>query len=360
MLLVTALTNLMLILSGALWCVMPHFSRPSIFFGVTIAPESATGPQARSILLRYRISVALSTLAAAAIGIVLQQVKPGLGIAVPVFLQLAAALSFWISANRQARDLAQPAPASRSISLQPRSPSLPGGWLFLLGPLVILGLAAWYLHSNWDSIPERFPIHWGMDGRPNRWTQRNFAGVYGVLLIGFISNAVVTAIAYSIVFKTRQISASGPSADRETRFKRNTYLFVMLIVYSTSVLFAVISTRPVWAAEPAALGAGVWAMILLPLLISVGFVAYAFRTGQGGARTIPPAETAPVGDGTPDECWKFGGNVYYNPNDPALLVEKRVGYGWTFNFANKLSWILMLFLLVGPLIVIVMLQLSNR
>jgi uncharacterized membrane protein len=27
--------------------------------------------------------------------------------------------------------------------------------------------------------------------------------------------------------------------------------------------------------------------------------------------------------------------IYHNPNDPALLVEKRMGIGWTFNFANK-------------------------
>lgn len=51
-------------------------------------------------------------------------------------------------------------------------------------------------------------------------------------------------------------------------------------------------------------------------------------------------------DGTPDECWKLG-QIYYNPNDPALMVEKRFGVGYTLNFANRLSW-----LLVGLLILI--------
>jgi uncharacterized membrane protein len=51
-----------------------------------------------------------------------------------------------------------------------------------------------------------------------------------------------------------------------------------------------------------------------------------------------------------------GGAFYYNPNDPALMVEKRVGYGWTFNFAHKLSWIILALLLVGPLVVILLVR----
>jgi len=44
---------------------------------------------------------------------------------------------------------------------------------------------------------------------------------------------------------------------------------------------------------------------------------------------------------TPNECWKA--NIfYYNPNDSALFVEKREGLGYTFNFANRWSWGLLL------------------
>ena len=46
------------------------------------------------------------------------------------------------------------------------------------------------------------------------------------------------------------------------------------------------------------------------------------------------ADSAPVGDRTPDVCWKLG-IFYFNPDDPALFVEKRFGIGWTVNFANS-------------------------
>jgi uncharacterized membrane protein len=37
--------------------------------------------------------------------------------------------------------------------------------------------------------------------------------------------------------------------------------------------------------------------------------------------------------------WGF---IYYNSHDPKLIVPKRFGLGWTFNFAHKTSWIFLL------------------
>ncbi len=41
----------------------------------------------------------------------------------------------------------------------------------------------------------------------------------------------------------------------------------------------------------------------------------------------------------PDEGWK--GIFYSNPEDPALLVPKRFGIGWTLNFGNPWSWVVL-------------------
>ena len=50
-------------------------------------------------------------------------------------------------------------------------------------------------------------------------------------------------------------------------------------------------------------------------------------------------------DPTPTECWK-GAVFYYNPNDAALFVEKRDGWGYMLNFANRWSWALLLLLVL--------------
>jgi uncharacterized membrane protein len=42
---------------------------------------------------------------------------------------------------------------------------------------------------------------------------------------------------------------------------------------------------------------------------------------------------------------------YYNPDDPALVVEKRFGIGWTLNFGNRWCWVLVPALALVPFII---------
>jgi len=54
--------------------------------------------------------------------------------------------------------------------------------------------------------------------------------------------------------------------------------------------------------------------------------------------TSQPQSTSPYPDNRDnDQVW-VGGIFYVNPNDPRLLVEKRSGLGWTFNFAYPIGW----------------------
>jgi len=48
----------------------------------------------------------------------------------------------------------------------------------------------------------------------------------------------------------------------------------------------------------------------------------------------------PAGDDTLDRYWKLG-VFYWNPDDEALLVEKRFGIGYTLNFGRPASWVIL-------------------
>ena len=50
-------------------------------------------------------------------------------------------------------------------------------------------------------------------------------------------------------------------------------------------------------------------------------------------------------DRTPDRCWKAG-IFYVNPADPALFVAKRLGIGYTLNFGNPWSWVVLAFIIL--------------
>jgi len=96
---------------------------------------------------------------------------------------------------------------------------------------------------------------------------------------------------------------------------------------------------------------------LTPLLLVVvaGTTVMLIRMGQGGSRIMPvDASKAVTGDRTPDSAWKLG-QFYYNPDDPATVVEKRFGIGYTLNFGNRKSWLIMLAML-APVTLIAMLR----
>jgi uncharacterized membrane protein len=74
---------------------------------------------------------------------------------------------------------------------------------------------------------------------------------------------------------------------------------------------------------------------------------------SGGVRNIF-AEPLPNGrclDATPDAAWKAG-LLYFNPADPAVFVETRMGVGWSLNFANVWSWVFLAFALAVPMLVL--------
>jgi len=71
-------------------------------------------------------------------------------------------------------------------------------------------------------------------------------------------------------------------------------------------------------------------------MLLFGVVFWMFRVGQGGQRAVPAtARQNTRRDATPDDAWKIGGLFYYNPSDPAVWVEKRVGLGYTLNIGNS-------------------------
>ena len=42
-----------------------------------------------------------------------------------------------------------------------------------------------------------------------------------------------------------------------------------------------------------------------------------------------------------DDGWRAKGLLYFNADDPTVWVRKRVGWGWTLNFARGESWALL-------------------
>ena len=67
---------------------------------------------------------------------------------------------------------------------------------------------------------------------------------------------------------------------------------------------------------------------------------------------------APIGKRPPDEAWH--GFFYSNPNDPALLVPKRYGMGYTLNFGNRWAWPLLAIILLMAVLPILLIGVTTH
>jgi uncharacterized membrane protein len=103
-----------------------------------------------------------------------------------------------------------------------------------LPPFLILLLSGAYLRLREDSLPARWPVHWGTDGRPNGWSERNFIGIYGSLLLGAAIVALIIGIRFIIA---RQGSAAAAPDKRDslnvalTALDRSAWLIAIIFSY---------------------------------------------------------------------------------------------------------------------------------
>ncbi|MGC4106188.1 MAG: DUF5808 domain-containing protein [Thermomicrobiales bacterium] len=116
-----------------------------------------------------------------------------------------------------------------------------------------------------------------------------------------------------------------------------TVSILLLVQYVIAMLFSALAV--IIAAIPAA-ESGTWVAIFSTAgtAAMLGIVLVMLLRYQSIA---PAVGGAPVGDGTADAHWKLG-MIYYNPDDPALWVEKRFGIGYTTNMARPAAWLLLL------------------
>jgi len=326
-----------LLAMGALGHFLPLFTRPDLFFGVTVDPAFRLTQAARRIVRDYRVALWCGAIAAAAIVWLLHRPAAGL------LAYVIGAGGAQVAAHRRALPHATARSAAVEVDLSAPEEHLPGGALAALIPFVVLvGLAAWAL-PHIDGLPDRLAIHWGLDG-PNRWMITSVRALIVLLLQHALLCLLLVASAWGVLHWSRRISVSGPAAAAERAFRRRVVLLLLTVEYFTVLPPVLILLQaPAFAMKS-------WSLALLGTVLA--FVVSLMRIGQGGAR-LAKVEGSPTGDRTADARW-VGGLIYFNRTDPAVLVEKRMGIGWTLNLGNPWSWVALIgvavLIVIGPML----------
>lgn len=344
-------------LVGLLMYYVPVMKGPDGFFGVPVTDEFYRGPFARRELRTYR----LITAALVAGGITCLCFAPALGLATPggvltilLVSLLGPTVPLVISGQRLRPYEARPEPpvggfreeqpADKWRFVSPWAEALLGGAL-----LILLGLTVW----RYPALPERMPVHWNAAGQADGWAAKSPWPLAALLImLAFIHGMLLT-----LLIGMGQMRVRLPAQRvEEYRLVRERYLRVSAQgMNALRIGIAVMFTGIMWASlfgiEGQAKGAAppgmglVWAGAAVLVLAIVWLMVRGLQVRREMREIAGPGAFEGV---APTEGWVWG-MFYCNRNDPSIWVEKRLGIGWTVNFAHPAGWLIMGLALAVPL-----------
>lgn len=220
-------------------------------------------------------------------------------------------------------------------------------WLRWLSFLILLTAAA-VLLFEWERIPERWPVHWGVGGQADIWADKTPLGVLFPLGLGVVICLFMeTMAAYT---KSHPRSGKDPRVSEEA---------ARAIAVMTADFVRLLSAAIAAVVSAAAVGLPlvrperpVWFLLFVFAAVAIA-VAIGMRRLISGARDL---KSRGMFEGL--EGWN--GLIYRNPNDPRLWLPKITGIGYTINFGHRWAWPVMILMLLLPVILVALAQLLIR
>ncbi|WP_138494930.1 DUF1648 domain-containing protein [Paenibacillus pinistramenti] len=343
---------------------LPYLTRKTVSFGITISEEVWRSPQVARMRKSYaQLSLLLCLIFGAAFIAAALQGDDDLFAAGIVGLTFAILIGTFLlhlyfygkMKALKASLPAQPKPDKSAMSIDTsfRKQKLVMSAKWYLIHLVLIIACAVFALAHYDNLPDRIPMHYDLQGHVDRMGTKSIR----LLLLPNLLQLFITGLLLfinSIIYKSKQqLNPANPEASSRNNaaFRRRWSLFNFFMSLMLVLLFFFMQLTMIYSINPKWVGP---IALLVPILIVAGSIWLSFSTGQSGnriSRETPQdgnPSAAPLDD---DRFWKLGGSTYYNPNDPSVFIEKRVGIGWTVNFARPMAWVFVL----APLAIIALL-----
>ncbi len=233
----------------------------------------------------------------------------------------------------------------------------PPVWDFVSAPLQAANIAiiaagvaafAWLL----ERLPEKVPVHWNLAGEIDRWASPSTHW----FLLGIV--IFDTLLMWGVIAMIARERWALPATDRERyvelQYRRRLQMARLMewMIVGINVAFVVMWLLMAAAGLPdqrSLAGVGIVAMLLLMAVAIIGpLIVYLPRMMEvaKGIREIAGTEVL----GTHDDGWRWSGFIYYAPDDPAVIVPKKIGIGQTFNLARPAAWVFLAVLVGLPLV----------
>ena len=362
------------ILCGGLLILIPRLTRNSYLFGVKIPPEEQDCPEARQIKKQYMFT----SLLGAGIGIILCTIQFIMWqditfiatlylplLIIPIFF--AAFIPNWKKAVRLKEKRGWKVSNAlfadtSSFNTNRNLSTLPWQW-YAAGLVVILATVIVAV-VQFPYIPDRIPVHLGANMEPTRWADKSWGSVLMMPLINAAMLAVMFLAALVIEKGRLQIDPDNPrlSFAQHRIYRRRMgnalgFMSLALNIFLAPLGMAMLfPDSSFWNTQII-----LWLSIIMICIAPLSIIGVFIKTGQGGCKVkidlddIDSGENSktPKMSGRGDDRYWLLGMFYYNPDDPALLVEMRFGSKFSFNYARPLAKIVTMLFIIAFIVLYV-------
>ncbi|PWV97393.1 putative membrane protein [Paenibacillus cellulosilyticus] len=220
------------------------------------------------------------------------------------------------------------------------------GLIWFLPHLIIIAACVFIAVRSYDSLPDTIPTHFDWDGTVTDSSPKSWGVVLSLNVVQLVMTAIMVLVNWSIRWSRASLDPNKPeqSAQAERKYRRSTSLFIL--VFSFLLVMMMGWTQAISLYERKLEGSMV-IISMLPLLVAGIWMVRLFRMNRERSQFDRLSRDQ-------DRHWKLG-TLYWNPEDPAIFIEKRSGLGWTMNFAKPSAWLT----LFGPIVLIALVPLFN-
>jgi uncharacterized membrane protein len=355
---------------GALLCVMPAITKPTIQFGVRVPAGHVGADVIRGQRRAYYWRTAAIGACCTAAALLLRGAGSWWLPRIILVLEVAADIGCLLLARKKITavkhaehwfaGLRQTVVADTSWRADP--PRFPRRWLLpalaVVAATVVIGVV------RYPGLPGRLGA--GLASGSGRAVPKSLVSAFAVVAGQLYVTALWTGLLLLVYRARPDIEAADPagSASRYRRFLAMVSR-AMLALVALADLSLMLAALQKWQVYRLSGAASVLPLLPFVLGLLIG-AAVVLRTGQAGFRLpagagsgdrrrgasralgAPRAASEALGtDRDDDRFWKAG-LLYVNRDDPALLVGARFGPSWTLNLANPAAWLLIAGAVAGP------------
>lgn len=344
-----------------LFYYLPIYNGKGTLFG-TIIKDEAFEKDGKTILKNYRFGlIAFASVFFAAMFLTTNYSLKSLPY---LYILFTFALSMWFFVSlRKAWALRKSNIITKfAVSLKHRKLRDYTHYSLEIAVIVFTAVPFVILYYFFPQLPDQVPVHWGLNGQPDRWEAKSLITVFAPLLVGLFVQIPVFCLKTETIKARMRVplkNAEKILSLKEMSLSANCNLLDWLRLM-VAVLFANIASSilAVLATESVSIFINIWMWVtFLLLLVGIGYFFFQLKTISRERKEIAGQFT--FQNQAEAESWKSE-IFYHNKSDSSFLVEKPSGTGYTFNFANRKSWFYLALFIVPELIVLIIFVGSSK